>query len=386
MIPVLDEDGQVREVYGRKIGERLRAGTPNHLYLPVNASRGRGVFNIEGIKAAKEVILCESLIDALTFWCAGYRNVTTAYGVEGFTAEMLAAFQEHDTQRVLIAFDRDEAGERGSAKIAEQLMAVGIECYRIEFPKGMDANEYALKVQPASKSLGLLIRKALWLGKGKAPQREEVMPTAAPIIAHDVANSEPPSLAAAAAIEPAPPALPAARVIEPPAEPAADVKDNEITLSFGEANNTRRWRVRGLAKNLAYEVMKVNVLVAACEAFHVDTIDLYAARARAAFVTQAAGELRVSEDVLKADLGRVLLKLEALQDAAMREALQPKAPELPAMSADEHMAALHLLNDPQLAARILADFEACGVWARPPTNWWGISRRSAASSIARWPW
>ena len=45
-------------------------------------------------------------------------------------------------------------------------MQEGIECFRIEFPKGMDVNEYALKVQPAPKSLGLSVRKALWLGKG----------------------------------------------------------------------------------------------------------------------------------------------------------------------------------------------------------------------------
>ena len=41
-------------------------------------------------------------------------------------------------------------------------------CYRIHFPKGMDANEYACQVQPATKSLGVVIRSAIWLGKGKA--------------------------------------------------------------------------------------------------------------------------------------------------------------------------------------------------------------------------
>jgi len=81
---------------------------------------------------------------------------------------LLAAFREHGTERVLIAFDRDEAGERGAAKVAERLLAEGIDCYRLLFPKGMDANEYALKVTPATKSLGLLIRKAAWLGKGRA--------------------------------------------------------------------------------------------------------------------------------------------------------------------------------------------------------------------------
>jgi DNA primase len=366
VIPVFDEAGQVREVYGRKVGERLRAGTPMHLYLPVNASRGRGVFNVQALKAAAEVILCESLIDALTFWCAGYRNVTTAYGIEGFTSELLQAFKDHGTQRVLIAFDRDDAGERGAIKVAEQLMAAGIECYRIEFPKGMDANEYALKVLPAAKSLGILIRKALWLGKGKAPERAAVLPVPmetqarpSPNTADQEETQEPQPLLAAAV--PAEPPLPAARVPEALPEPVAEVKDNEITVSFGEGDNARRWRVRGLAKNLAHEVMKVNVLVAAGDAFHVDSFDLYAARARASFIAQAAGELRVSEDVLKADLGRVLLKLEALQDEAIQTALQPKAPALPTMTADEHMAALHLLNDQDLPARILADFDIAGV-------------------------
>ena len=31
---------------------------------------------------------------------------------------------------------------------------MGIECFRVQFPKGMDANEYALKTQPATKSAG----------------------------------------------------------------------------------------------------------------------------------------------------------------------------------------------------------------------------------------
>ena len=45
---------------------------------------------------------------------------------------------------------------------------MGIECFRVQFPKGMDANEYARKVQPAAKSLGVLLNSAEWLGKGAA--------------------------------------------------------------------------------------------------------------------------------------------------------------------------------------------------------------------------
>ena len=45
-------------------------------------------------------------------------------------------------------------------------MAMGIECFRVQFPKGMDANEYALKVTPAAKSLGVLLEQ-----RGLARQR-----------------------------------------------------------------------------------------------------------------------------------------------------------------------------------------------------------------------
>ena len=90
VIPVIAPSGEITEVYGRKINDNLREGTPNHLYLP---GPHRGVWNEAALGASKEIILCEALIDALTFWCAGYRNVTASYGIEGFTADHLAAFQ-----------------------------------------------------------------------------------------------------------------------------------------------------------------------------------------------------------------------------------------------------------------------------------------------------
>ena len=48
-------------------------------------------------------------------------------------------------------------------------MGMGIECFRVQFPKGMDANEYALKTQPAAKALGVLLTGAAWMGKGPRP-------------------------------------------------------------------------------------------------------------------------------------------------------------------------------------------------------------------------
>src|ERR1019366_6251780 len=196
VIPIINPAGDVMGMYGRKITPNLREGTPLHLYLK---GEHRGVWNEEALIASKEIILCEALIDALTFWAAGFRNVTASYGVNGFTADHRAAFEKHGTERVYIAYDRDEAGNKAAAKLAEELMEMGVECFRVEFPKGMDANAYALKVTPAAKSLGVLINRAAWLGKGQRPGQRVVVP----VIEAGI-EAEPPSAAAAPAIEPLP--------------------------------------------------------------------------------------------------------------------------------------------------------------------------------------
>jgi hypothetical protein len=87
---------------------------------------------------------------------------------------------------------------------------------------------------------------------------------------------------------------------------------------------------------------------------------VYGARQRAIFLKQAATELGVSEDVLKADLGKVLLKLEQLQDQQIRAALAPKDTTV-RLTDEETAAALELLKDPKLLDRILEDFRRCGV-------------------------
>ncbi len=70
-IPVFDEAGRVGEVYGRRVSDH--DGRPGHLYLP---GPHRGVFNLDVFRESKEIILCEALLDALTFWVAGHRHVT----------------------------------------------------------------------------------------------------------------------------------------------------------------------------------------------------------------------------------------------------------------------------------------------------------------------
>ena len=112
-MPIRGASGEVLGCYGRKIRDDLRAGTPDHLYLP---GPHRGLLNCEAFTASPEIVLCEAPIDALSAWRHGFRNVTTTWGAEGFTDDHLDAFVSHGTERCLIAFDRDEAGDNGAAE------------------------------------------------------------------------------------------------------------------------------------------------------------------------------------------------------------------------------------------------------------------------------
>jgi DNA primase len=379
VFPVFDRTGQVVEIYGRKIADsHLTAGTPVHLYLP---GPHRGVWNEPVMEAAKEIILCESIIDALTFWCAGYRNVTASYGVNGFTDDHRVALKKYETKRMLIAYDRDEAGEKAATTLASELMGMGIECYRVMFPHRMDANEYALKVRPAAKLLGVMLNTAHWLGKGKPPERETVGISAAsvdtepvapvafddpepgeaeepqPAAKEEVHEPEEPvfSLAADAAVPDVP--LPRIQSITAPADDlAVEMRPHEIILSRGD----RRYRVRGFPKNLSYEIIKVNLMASRGDGFHVDTLNLYAAHQCTAFIKQAAIEMGLKEDVIRTDLKRLLGKLEQMQHEQITQTLEPKT-EVTAINSEQHAAAMKLLEDPHLMDRILEDFARCGV-------------------------
>jgi DNA primase catalytic core len=360
VVPIRDGTGRIVNLYGRKIRDNLRKGTPDHLYLP---GPRRGVLNLAAFAASEELILAEAPIDALTFWCAGYRNVTCAWGAGGLTDDIVAALTEHGVRRVLVAYDRDAAGDKGAAAAAQTLVPRGIAVYRVNFPKGMDANAYALAVTPARKSLGALLRAAEWLAGAEGRPRMTISVDAEPL---PPAATVPPLAAKGETVPPAATSVPESEPLPdpshagpiPPAAPPSplvDVRDGEITLHIGD----RIWRARGLARNASAEAMRINLMVRRGDAFHVDGLDLLSAKARGSFVAEAANELGLPADAVKRDIGQVLLALEGAQEE-MLAASAPKATG-PAISASDAAEAMAWLKAPGLMDRIATDIAALGV-------------------------
>ncbi len=359
VFPVIAENGEIGTVYGRAIDDGGKHD--RHLFLP---GPQRGIFNPAALRSP-EVIVTEGIIDALTFWCAGFRHVTTGYSAKALPDELLDGLLAAKVRRVFIAFDRDPAGDKGAAEVAEQLAAYGVECLRVLFPHGQDANAYALAVTPPEKSLGLLLRTAQLVGEMRAK----------PAVSSDADTRAPSSLAAKAASEAAPVAPEREGTPTPTAEPQKAAREesgeampsvspvtvaknegDEIVLALGD----RTWTVRGLAKNTGFESLKVTLRLACAERWHLDQVDLCVARQREHFVTTAAVETALKPELLKRDLGHVLRKLEELHEERLKAQVEPKKNE-PPLSAQEREAALALLRDPKLLDRILADFAACGV-------------------------
>ena len=358
-IKAADGTGQIVDLYGRKVqASKLRKGTPLDMYL---TSERHGVWNMEAMTATEEVVLCPSIFDALTFWSHGYRNVTCTFGPNAFTADHLAAFHEFKVKRVLVV----------DLNVVQQLLDAGIDVYSLQLPPTLSINTYALQAGDPAEALGALLRTAHWLGKGQAvPVTTMPAPTTnngmrEDDVDEDVAedeleeliddDEEDADLDEGVQVEMAPTIRTASPLPPAPHEVEAEVDADEVRLTFGN----RRYRVRGLSKNLSYDVLKVNVLVSNDTGLFVDTFDLYSAKHRRSFVVQAAQELHVEEQTIKTDLGRVLLKLEELQDKNITEQTQPKE-TTPSMTEDEKADALALLRDPRLLDRIVSDFSIVG--------------------------
>ena len=351
VVPLFDEAGRIVNFYGRRIGK----GTVSHLYSP---GPHRGLFNREAFQN-EEVILCEAALDALTFCAAGIHNVSTIYGTEGFTDEHLKALKH--VRRVKLAYDADEAGERAATRDAERLKALGIEVWRLKVPWGMDVNEYAQKVTPAGKSLPLLVNAAQWMGNGKAPVVMEV-PASAPVAEVEAEKKE----EAEALRAPAPSSSLAAFVSgseeatkkENAAAPVMPVLEPKGEAWFLVLEG-REYRVTGLEKTLGSDHLKVGLRVTQGERFHLDQVDLIRDVERRRFIERAAEETGLSQELLKRDLGRLLLAVETAQAEMLKpgEVVSVRGE----LSPEERDSALQWLRAPNLIGRLREVFHLAGI-------------------------
>ncbi|VAW75805.1 DNA primase, phage associated [hydrothermal vent metagenome] len=277
-------------------------------------------------------------------------------------------FKGSPVKRALIAYPGTKDGDVSVEILSKQLTAVGIQCYRVEFNQGLDANSYALSHSPASKSLGDVIRKAVWMGADKPHvdlsldksiddnNESIVINSDLDLNQQDESNEIPTSIMARDDEKDNDTSIPATVLPIPAVDVEAEIKNNIIIMCFDNC----RYRIRGLENNTVANQLKINLLVNLENALHMDTFDLYVARHRKNFIQQASIELGVSENKIKKHLNKIFLKLEFLQEESIQKMMEPK-PRDNELTLLERAEAMHYLTSHNIVHRILEDFQRCGL-------------------------
>ena len=116
VFPIFDDNDNTIGLYGRNISDSAKV---KHLYLK---GKHRGIFNRKVSKVYDEIILTESIIDALSLIEIGFDNVQSVYGINGFTDEHLQTLKDDRVKMVIIGFDKDESGIKASEDLKEKLV------------------------------------------------------------------------------------------------------------------------------------------------------------------------------------------------------------------------------------------------------------------------
>jgi len=324
----LPEEGIVG-LYGR------HTQRDQHLYLP---GPRRGVFHWQAFKGSNHVVLTESVIDALSLYQAGIRNVSCVYGVQGLTADHEELVQRFRVKRVTLCLDDDAAGERATGVIGDRLRALGLAVDVARLAGAKDASELLTSqgVEAAAAAFKRAVAEALPLTVNGTVK--EGTTAAAPAVAEHAATPE------AIVSEPAP----ASPAMSPQVSRDAD---GSVRVTFA----ARAWRVRGLT-SVGLDRLRVNLRVEGRGRLHLDTLDLYGHRARSALVKELARLFGEPEEDLAREVAALIETLEGVRlDQA--KAATPVRLEMPDR---EKEAALQLLRSPDLLDRALADFERLG--------------------------
>jgi DNA primase catalytic core len=313
VVPIPDPvSGQWTNLYGRGLK------TPRHCYLPGPL---RGVVNFHAARTSDEVILTESILDALSFHQAGIATAIPIYGTNGFTSDHLDLLKREGVKRVILALDNDDAGRKATASLKEKLTAAGIAVRAACFPEGVkDANELLVSRNgDASDAFRAVL--------GAAEPRPPAPPPPAP----------PPALASRSPLSETPAATPGA-------------SDGSLTLQRDDLTYSARVQSTLLGR------LRVTVKVTRGDLFHVDTLDLYASRSRSEFARRVSKVFSVEAAVVEATLLALVVEAEKEAERDLDEpSVRPAA-----MTDAERADALALLRRPDLLDQVARDIDAIG--------------------------
>ncbi|MBF0396748.1 MAG: toprim domain-containing protein [Desulfobacterales bacterium] len=300
VFPLYDVNGSVVGLYGRNITDE---NSINHLYL---AGPKKGIINRQAVKISQTIILTESVIDALTLYDQGVKNVIPAYGVNGLIDEHIALFHKR-IKEVYIVFDADEAGLKGAEAVSVRLKEKEIVSYIVNLPV---------------KDVNIFFKR-------QTPEEFEAL----------LKNANPKSLEQSE------------NVIK-----RKQSLYKEIGNGFIVGYSERQYHMKGIQRGDTQlkVTIKASKDVEGNVPFELSTIDMYSSRSRIWFGKLCADLFSASEELIREDLGKIL---------NLCEEFKPKTREkgVIEVTEEERSEAENFLKNPKMFEEILSDIEIMGV-------------------------
>lgn len=137
------QDGLVG-LYGRRLDPDAKV---QHQYLP---GPHRGVLNWQSLQLAENVVVTESVLDALSFWRSGVNNVTCIYGAQGMPRDFGDTLMAAGVREVSFCLDADKAGKDATRRFSASLSERGLRCHTLELPDAKDPNQLLVERGPGA--------------------------------------------------------------------------------------------------------------------------------------------------------------------------------------------------------------------------------------------
>ncbi len=144
MFPVIDTTGNVVAFSGRDVGGDSKAKYLNSSDTPGFQKRKHlYALNFAKNHCSDELILCEGNMDVVALHAAGFENAVASLGtaLTDDHARIMAKY----TQRVILAYDSDEAGQRAAHRAMGIFAKVGLDVRILQMDGAKDPDEYIKK-------------------------------------------------------------------------------------------------------------------------------------------------------------------------------------------------------------------------------------------------
>jgi DNA primase len=300
VFPLFDANGAIVNLYGRSID--AESGV-THLYLPGPRS---GLVNRQAVKRSQSIILTESVIDALSLYDQGFKNVMPLYGVNGLLDDHLFLFNRRVLETYLV-FDADEAGRKGAETVSMRLKEKDIASHVIELP-AKDVNLYFTRHTPE--------------------EFEKLLHQTNPA------------------------SLEQSDKVKKRAQSLYKETEHGFIVGFGE----RFYEIKGIQRTDTQlkVTAKASKALDGTMPFELTTIDLYSSRSRSWFAKACAEIFTAAEELVKEDVGRLLIHVEGWKPKEKKQVKTEATKE-------DREEAMRFLTNPAIFDEILADLETVGI-------------------------